>query len=80
MLTTAHPDPSRSSSTPIARHVPNSASYKVVSTDSRFYSPPHVFKGEDCIGHVIHALQDDARKITEILNVNVPHNVSDTDR
>ena len=45
-----------------------------------FTPPPRVFKGEDCIGHFIDALQDDARKITEILNVNVPHNVSEPDR
>ena len=79
-FSTAHPKPSHSSTTPIARHVPNSASYKVVSTDPRFYAPPHVFKGEDCIEHFIDGLQDDAQKITEILNVNVPHHVSDINR
>ena len=44
-FSTAHPDPSRSSSTPIARHVPNSAAYKVVSTDPRFYAPPSRIQG-----------------------------------
>ena len=79
-FSTALPNTTHSSTTPIARHVPNSASYKVVSTDPRFYSPPRVFKGENCIEHFIDALQDDARKITKILDVNVPHGVPDDER
>ena len=79
-FSTAHPNPTHSSTTAIARHVPNSACYKVISTDPRFYAPPRVFKGKNCIEHFIDALQDDARKITKILDVNVPHNVSDADR
>ena len=37
---TAHPVQTHSSTTPIANHVPNSACYKIVSTDPRFYAPP----------------------------------------
>ena len=77
---TVQPDPSHSSTTPIAKHVPCSASYKVVSTDPRFYQPPRVFTGDNCVEHFIDALQDDARKITKILDVNVPHNVPDAER
>ena len=68
------------STTPIASHEPCSASYKVVSTDSRFHQPIRVFTGENCIEHFIDAMQDDARKITKILDVNVPHNIPDLQR
>ena len=77
---TTLPEPTHSSTTPIARHVPNSAAYKVVSTDPRFYQPVREFKGENCVEHFIDALQDDAQKITKILDINVPHSIPEDER
>ena len=53
---TTLPERSHSSTTPIARHVPCSAAFKVVSTDPRFHQSPCIFKGDHCIEHFIDAL------------------------
>ena len=78
--TTTLPEPTHSSTTPIARHVPCSAAFKVVSTDPRFHQPVREFTGEHCVEHFIDALQDTARKINKILDVNVPHGIPDDER
>ena len=77
---TTLPEKTHSSTTAIAKHIPCAASYQVVSTDPRFFQPPRVFKGDNCVEHFIESMQDDARKITKILNVNVPHNIPDAER
>ena len=79
-ITTVLPESTHSSTTPIAKHIPCAAAYKVVSTDPRFFQPTRIFKGDNCIEHFIEAMQDDARKITKILDVNVPHNISTAER
>ena len=80
-ITTVPPDPtSTSSTTPIANHLPCECSYKVMSTDPRFYQPSRVFVGESCVEQLIEAMQDDARKLSKILDVNVPHNIPDDER
>ena len=79
-ITTVLPDSTHSSTTPIAKHIPCAAAYKVVSTDARFHQQVRVFKGDNCVEHFIDALQHDARKITKILDVNVPHNIPNEER
>ena len=69
--------PQAPSTTPIADHIPCAAQYMIVSTDPRF-GPGwrRTFEGEGCVEQFIDALQHDARRVTKLLDVNVPHGLS----
>ena len=80
-ISTVIPDPSESSTTKITSHLPCAAAYYLVSaTDGRLVARPRVFEGDNHVQHFIEALQEDGRKVTKILDVNVPHGVSDDAR
>ncbi|GFY58498.1 uncharacterized protein TNIN_75881 [Trichonephila inaurata madagascariensis] len=45
------PDPERSSTVPIANHIPCGYAYAVIGPDGNFKKPPVVYRGENAIGH-----------------------------
>ena len=66
----------KSGTTPLSNHIPCAAKYIIVSTDERWEPLTRTFKGEDCTGQFIDALQHDVRQITRYLDVNVPHGLT----
>ena len=71
----------RPSTTKVNTHKPLSASYYLVSAhDKRMMTKPRVFEGETLIEDFIDALQEDGKRLTKILDVNVPYGVPEAER
>ena len=78
-IQTTMPNPNKSSTTKIAEHQPCASSFALVSTDPRFPPETHLFEGDGHITDMIDAMQDAGRRVTKILDVNVPHGVPKTE-
>ena len=61
------PDPSKSSTTPIQRHVPCGYCYKVVCTNGQYSKDPVVYRGTNVVEHFLYAIQREEREILDIL-------------
>ena len=76
MVTFKHVQPrsiSRSMETTIyQRHVSSGFGYMVVSTDPQYTKPPVIFRGDNVVYTFLQRLDDEQRKISNILSVEKP--------
>ena len=79
-ITTVHPDPSKSSTTKTANHLPCSASYMPVFADARYSQSPKVFKGDNCLRQFLDYLQTDVAYYKECYSRGIELVMTKTDQ
>ena len=66
-VTTCDPDPGKSNTTPVQKHIPCGFCYKVVCSNERYSKEPVVYRGPDTVKHFLHAMQKEERYILNTL-------------
>ena len=70
--TTKIDEPQHGNTTIYQRHVPSGFGYMVVSTDPQYTKPPVIFRGDNVVYTFLQRLDDEQRKISNILSVEKP--------
>ncbi|XP_035227568.1 uncharacterized protein LOC118199815 [Stegodyphus dumicola] len=71
-LATCLPDPSRSSTTPVANHIASGYCYTIIGPNGEFYKAPVIYRGRDAVDHLLAALIREEENLTELLKTNEP--------
>ena len=66
-VTTCDPDPGKSNTTAVQKHIPCGFCYKVVCSNERYSKEPVVYRGPDTVKHFLHAMQKEERYILNTL-------------
>ena len=62
-----NPNPEKSSTTPVEKHVPCGYCYKIVSSNPQYSKPAVLYRGKDPVVHFLKALDKEAFGITKIM-------------
>ena len=78
-VTTCDPDPGKSNTTPVQKHIPCGFCYKVVCSNERYSKEPVVYCGPDTVKHFLHAMQKEERYILNTLKKVEPMSLTPED-
>ena len=74
-----NPNPEKSSTTPVEKHVPCGYCYKIVSSNPLYSKPAVVYRGKDPVIHFLKALEKEALDIAKIVKQIQPMKLTEQD-
>ena len=74
-----NPNPEKSSTTPVEKHVPCGYCYKIVSSNPMYSKPAVVYRGKDPVIHFLKALEKEAFDIAKIVKQIQPMKLTEQD-
>ena len=74
-----NPNPEKSSTTPVEKHVPCGYCYKIVSSNPLYSKPAVVYRGKDPVIHFLKALEKEAIDIAKIVKQIQPMKLTERD-